>query len=92
MPPTSETPQVSGGFEIISLLPRTGRLSAVAVAGAVYLTVSRRGRRNKIVLVRECPFCQNPHSFRDSGLRRASCGRGWLVINGRRTRQPRAGA
>ena len=103
----SEPPQVGGGSNIISLLTssdvergaaeprrrkRLDRAGAVTVPGTVFFPVSRRGLRHRVVLVRRCPFCSEAHSFRDCGLRIASCGHGYLIVKGRRARRPQAEA
>lgn len=98
---TGSQPQVNAAPGIISVLTapnepvvrkRLDRAGAVTVPGTVFFPVSRRGLRHRVVLVRRCPFCSEAHSFRDCGLRIASCGHGYLIVKGRRARRPQAEA
>lgn len=56
--------------------------------GVAYDTISRRGRRHRVVMVRHCPYCGAPHQYRDTGLRRAACRYGYVIV---RARWPRRG-
>lgn len=64
-----------------SAKPRTrhGRANPVTVAGDIHAPLSRRGLTYRLV-VAECPFCSREHVYRDAGLRVASCGGGYLMI------------
>lgn len=64
---------------------RHARIAAL-VWGTRYDTVSRRGLRHPVVMVRTCPFCSQPHQYRDTGLRLAACRGGYVLVRARRSR------
>lgn len=61
---------------------------APTIWGVAYNTISRSGRRHRIVVVPTCPYCGASHQYRDTGLRRAACRHGYVII---RTRWHRRG-
>lgn len=65
------------------------RLNPAAVPGTWLRPLSRKGLTNLMVVVRRCPFCGSPHTFRESGLRAAQCRGGYLFIKARKLRGSR---
>jgi hypothetical protein len=79
------TINATGSEEPAANRRRYPRIAAL-VWGTYYSTVSRRGLRHPVVMVRTCPYCSEPHQYRDTGLRIAACRRGYVVIRARRSR------